>query len=57
LLNRRRAEAPADAIDYLITRELCHIAEPHRGAAFFDLLDRVMPDCERRKQRLERIMA
>ncbi len=57
LLNRRLVEAPVDAIDYVITHELCHIAEPHHGTAFFDLLDRVMPDWERRKQRLERIMA
>lgn len=33
------------------------MAEPHHGAAFFDLLDKVMPDWERRKQRLERAMA
>lgn len=31
--------------------------EPHHGAAFFELLDKVMPDWERRKQRLERAMA
>ena len=57
LLNRRLVQAPTDAIDYVITHELCHIAEPHHGPAFFDLLARVMPDWERRKQRLERIMA
>ena len=57
LLNRRLVQAPTDAIDYVITHELCHIAEPHHGPAFFDLLTRVMPDWERRKQRLERIMA
>ena len=57
LLNRRLVEAPVDAIDYVITHELCHIAEPHHGTAFFDLLDRVMPDWEHRKQQLERIMA
>jgi predicted metal-dependent hydrolase len=50
------AEA-VDAIDYVITHELCHVAEPHHGAAFFELLDKVMPDWERRKQRLERAMA
>ena len=42
---------------YVITHELCHVAEPHHGAAFFELLDKVMPDWERRKQRLERAMA
>ena len=51
------ALTPVDAIDYVITHELCHVAEPHHGAAFFDLLDKVMPDWERRKQRLERAMA
>ena len=57
MLNRRLIEAPVDAIDYVITHELCHIAEPHHGPAFFDLLGRVMPDWEKRKARLERVMA
>ena len=57
VLNLRLIEAPVEAIAYVITHELCHIAEPHHGRAFFDLLERVMPDWERRKQRLERIMA
>lgn len=57
LLNRRLIEAPVDAIDYVITHELCHIAEPHHGPGFFALLDRVLPDWPRRKERLERRMA
>ncbi|MEZ5745346.1 MAG: M48 family metallopeptidase [Paracoccaceae bacterium] len=57
LLNRRLVQAPVDAIDYVITHELCHVAEPHHGTAFFELLYKVMPDWERRKQRLERAMA
>ena len=57
LLNRRLIEAPVDAIDYVITHELCHIAEPHHGTGFFTLLDRVLPDWPRRKERLERRMA
>ena len=57
LLNRRLVQAPVDAIDYVITHELCHVAEPHHGTAFFELLEKVMPDWERRKQRLERAMA
>ena len=57
LLNRRLIEAPVDAIDYVITHELCHIPQPHHGPAFFDLLARVMPDWERRKERLERALA
>lgn len=57
LLNLRLIEAPVDAIDYVITHELCHIAKPHHGAAFFRLLDRILPDWRRRKERLERVMA
>lgn len=57
LLNRRLIQAPVDAIDYVITHELCHIAQPHHGWAFFRLLERVLPDWERRKARLERVMA
>ena len=57
LLNRRLIEAPLDAIDYVITHELCHVTEAHHGSAFYDLLAKVMPDWERRKQRLEQAMA
>ena len=57
LLNRRLIEAPVDTIDYVITHELCHITEPHHGAAFFALLDRILPDWQSRKERLERRMA
>lgn len=57
LLNRRLILAPVDAIDYVITHELCHVAEPHHGPAFHALLDRVLPDWKHRKARLERVMA
>lgn len=57
LLNRRLIEAPIDAIDYVIAHELCHVTEPHHGASFYSLLDRVMPDWKLRKSKLERFMA
>ena len=57
LLNARLIEAPVDAIDYVITHELCHIAEPHHGPKFFVLLDQILPDWRRRKQKLERAMS
>ena len=57
VLNLRLIEAPVDAIDYVITHELCHIPHPNHGLAFFELLDRVMPDWERRKAKLERLLA
>ncbi len=57
LLNRRLIEAPIDAIDYVITHELCHVTEPNHSSRFFELLGLVLPDWQRRKERLERIMA
>lgn len=54
VLNRRLIEAPVDGIDYVITHELCHLTEPHHGRRFYELLTTVMPDWERRKERLER---
>ena len=57
LLNARLIEAPVDAIDYVITHELCHIAEPHHGPKFFALLDQILPDWRRRKHKLERAMS
>lgn len=57
MLNRRLIEAPVDAIDYVITHELCHIAVPHHGPEFFVLLNRVLPDWPDRKDKLEKSMA
>ena len=57
MLNRRLIEAPVDTIDYVITHELCHTTQPHHGAAFYRLLDRVMPDWSTRKERLEQTLA
>ncbi len=57
ILNIRLVEAPVDCIDYVITHELCHVAQPNHGASFFKLLEQVMPDWERRKGRLERTLA
>jgi len=57
VLNTRLIEAPVDAIDYVITHELCHMIYPHHGPVFFDLLAEVMPDWESRKEKLERLMA
>ena len=57
VLNTRLIEAPVDAIDYVITHELCHRLHPHHGKAFFKTLTAVMPDWERRKVQLERLLA
>lgn len=57
VLNRSLVRASVDAIDYVITHELCHLRFPHHGPDFFRLLERVMPDWETRKAKLERQLA
>ena len=57
LLNPDLVRAPTDAIDYVITHELCHLAVPNHSRDFYDLQARVMPDWERRKLRLEKALA
>jgi predicted metal-dependent hydrolase len=57
VLNRSLIQASSYEIDYVITHELCHRRHHHHGPKFFELLDRVMPDWEKRKKSLERRLA
>jgi predicted SprT family Zn-dependent metalloprotease len=41
ILNRSLICSSVDAIDYVITHELCHLRHNHHGAEFFAFLDRV----------------
>lgn len=52
-LNTDLIRAPKDCIDYVVTHELCHLKYHDHSQAFFQLLDRVMPDWEKRKHKLE----
>lgn len=52
-LNIDLIRAPQECIDYVITHELCHLRHHDHSPAFFKLLDKVMPDWEQRKHKLE----
>jgi predicted metal-dependent hydrolase len=39
-------------VDYVLAHELAHLREAHHGPAFWQLLARVMPDCDDRKREL-----
>ena len=39
-------------VDYVLAHELAHLREPHHGPGFWQLLGRVMPDYDERKQDL-----
>lgn len=52
-LNANLVRAPRACIEYVVTHELCHLRHRDHDASFYRLLGRVMPDWEKRKQRLE----
>ncbi len=52
-LNPHLVKAPRDCIDYVILHELCHLKEHNHGPAFWRLMERMMPDWERHKARLD----
>lgn len=56
LLNTDLVQAPVHCIDYVIMHELCHFRVHCHGPAFTRLLGSLMPDWQRRKDRLEHVL-
>lgn len=56
LLNPELIKAPVYCIDYVITHEICHLKYHDHSKKFYRLLDEYMPDWEKRKRRLEKVM-
>lgn len=56
VLNTELAKAPLHCIDYVIIHELCHLFHQHHDQGFYRLLRRVLPDWEKRKERLEKVL-
>lgn len=56
-LNPDLIKASGSSIEYVIIHELCHLAHRLHNQKFYELLGRILPDWQRRKQNLERMMA
>jgi predicted metal-dependent hydrolase len=57
LLNIDLIVAPVNCIEYVIVHELCHLKEHNHSKKFYMLLSAMMPDWERRRERLNRCVA
>jgi predicted metal-dependent hydrolase len=53
-LNIKLIQVPTEFVDYVIVHELCHLKYLHHEIQFYKLLARVMPDWERKKEKLDR---
>jgi len=55
-LNIELVKAPVHCIDYVIMHELCHLRYKNHSPEFWRLLSKLMPDWEKRKNRLEQVI-
>lgn len=56
ILNTELIKAPKPCIEYVITHELCHLLYKNHTRAFYELLQAEMPDWEKWKNKLEKMM-
>ena len=56
LLNTQLVKAPLRCIDYVIIHELCHLKYSTHSSNFYRLLNRLLPDWQARKGRLEKVL-
>jgi predicted metal-dependent hydrolase len=54
ILHPELIKAPKGCIEYVIIHELCHLVHHNHAKAFYLLLNRMMPDWEKRKDKLEK---
>jgi predicted metal-dependent hydrolase len=53
-LNIKLIQVPTEYISYVVVHELCHLKYLHHEPEFYKLLSRMMPDWERKKEKLDR---
>ena len=51
-LNLRLIQVDRALIEYVLAHELCHLVQHNHSPAYYQLLDRAMPDWRQRKKRL-----
>lgn len=57
ILNPELIKAPRGCIEYVIIHELCHLVHHDHTQRFIDLQSKIMPDWEKWKMKLEKLLA
>lgn len=57
ILNPELIKAPKGCIEYVIMHELCHLVHHNHSQKFIDLQTKEMPDWEKWKSKLEKLLA
>lgn len=57
ILNPELIKAPKPCIEYVIIHELCHLVFPNHTNSFIHLQEKMMPDWERWKTKLDKLLA
>ena len=55
-LNPHLIKTPRDCIDYVLVHELVHMVHHHHGPEFFRLLDQSIPDWQKTKSKLDKLV-
>lgn len=56
ILNPELVKAPKACIEYVVVHELCHLVHHHHNRAFYELQQSIMPDWQKWKEKLERVL-
>jgi len=57
IMNPELIKAPKPCIEYVVIHELCHLVHPNHTNAFIQLQEKMMPDWEKWKMKLETLLA
>jgi len=57
ILNPELIKAPKPCIEYVVIHELCHLVYPNHTPSFIQLQEKVMPDWQKWKMKLDTLLA